>query len=116
MQSKPGSRFSSLSRRRQWMIVFIIIALAAVLLAGLYMLAQHFERAALVAEEPKGNLEGRFETPLRVEYGGKTYEQKQRLTTILLMGIDKGAERSTASSGLPLRSGAGRRWRGHSGR
>ena len=66
MQSKPGSRFSSLSRRRQWMIVFIIVALAAALLAGLYMLAQHFERAALVAEEPKGNLEGRFETPLRV--------------------------------------------------
>ena len=100
MQSKPGSRFSSLSRRRQWLIIIMIVALAAAVLAGLYMLAQHFERAALVAEEPKGNLEGRFETPLRVEYGGKTYEQKQRLTTILLMGIDKGAERSTASSGL----------------
>ena len=52
MQSKPGSRFSSLSRRRQWLLIIIIVALAAALLAGLYMLAQHFERAALVAEEP----------------------------------------------------------------
>ena len=82
MQNKPGSRFSSLSRRRQWLLIIIIVALAAALLAGLYMLAQHFERAALVAEEPKGNLEGRFETSLRVEYGGKTYEQKQRLTSL----------------------------------
>ena len=58
MQNKPGSRFSSLSRRRQWLLIIIIVALAAALLAGLYMLAQHFERAALVAEEPRAIWKG----------------------------------------------------------
>lgn len=89
MRQTPGARFASFSRRRQWALIILAVSLAAAVLAGAYLLAQKLERDALGGEEPKGSLEGRFDQPLRVEYGGKTYEQKQRLTTILLMGIDK---------------------------
>ena len=46
MQSKPGSRFSSLSRRRQWMMIIIIVALAAALLAVGLVLALAYRRPA----------------------------------------------------------------------
>ena len=90
MRQTPGARFASFSRRRQWVLIALAVSLAAAVLAGLYLVAQKLERDSLGGDEPKGSLEGRFDDPPRVEYGGKVYEQKQRLTTILLMGLEEG--------------------------
>lgn len=99
MRQTPAARFSSLSRRRQWAIIILAVFLAAAVLAGAYLLAQKLERDALGGEEPKGSLVGRFDDPLRAEHDGKTYEQKQRLTGILLMGLDEGAGEGASVSG-----------------
>lgn len=100
MSKSPAARFSSLSRRRQWLIIAIVLVAAAALMTGLYVMAQQLERGASSGEEPKGSLDGRFEAPLQITYGGKTYQKKQRLTSILLMGIDKGTEQLENTSGF----------------
>lgn len=97
----PGEyRLASLSRRRQRAVIIGITALAAAALILVYLFAQGLETASTRGDEPKGDLEGRFAEPKRIEYEGKTYEQKQRLTSVLIMGIDKSESRGKTSTGF----------------
>lgn len=93
-------RLASMSKRRQWLVMGSIVALIIVSLILLYVFFQGIESASTAREEPKGNLEGRFEGPKQVEYEGAVYEQKRRLTSILVMGIDKSETREKPGKGF----------------
>ena len=78
-------------------VLFIYIALS-VMCCGL------IPGTAAKAEE-RGDLTGRFEEPRTVTVDGKEYIENNKLTTILLMGVDKSEERSRNDRPGSFRSG-----------
>ncbi len=74
-------------------LVFCLIAFA-------YWAVRGIELQTIKQGEVRGNLEGRFSELRTVNYNGSTYQYRNGLTTILLMGIDKDDSFSAYPTGM----------------
>ena len=84
------------SDSKRLLIRIACIALAVVvLLLLLYQVGRNLETGGKV-EEPRGSLEGRFEELPVIQYNGKSYQFREKLTSILLLGVDTWSDREVA--------------------
>lgn len=75
-------------QRKQLIRLACIVLLGLAVLVAAYIVGRRLETASKPGE-PKGDLSERFEAAPTIEYEGRQYSARSKLTTILLMGIDK---------------------------
>ena len=75
----------------------IAAAILALILA--FVIVARIE-AAKRKEEPTGDLTGRFEEQRTITYNGKEYRMRNKLTSVLMMGIDTWSDRPMMNSGF----------------
>lgn len=83
-------------RRAIFLFVCSAFAFAAVLML-IYQVWNRIEQAG--DTQPRGDLSDRFEKAKTMEYGGRVYQYRGKLTTMLVMGIDTG-DGTRAAAGL----------------
>ena len=99
MAPKQRNLSSYTARKKQMMRLACVILIIIALLVGGYIIGRRLE-ANSAPEEPKGDLTNRFMDMPRITYAGKEYQQSNRLTSILLLGVDTWAEDSAAVSSV----------------
>ena len=88
-------RESSEGRKILRVIMIVVFLLLGVI--ALYYVGQSMEKS-LKNAEPRGDLRTRFTQPPTVEHLGAQYWPKEKLTTLLLMGIDQDSVNRDSSS------------------
>lgn len=76
------------NRRRLQLRILLLAAIGILLVVGLYMGGRWLEERDKRPETRGDHLQRQSYVPT-VEYNGETYRQRQNLTSILLMGVDK---------------------------
>ena len=71
----------------KWKAICILL-LAVVVMAGLYRGGRWLEERSR-KPEPRGNYQDRKASDTTVTYNGTVYRQRNGLTSILLMGVDR---------------------------
>ncbi|NLG25100.1 MAG: hypothetical protein GX558_07065, partial [Clostridiales bacterium] len=89
-------------RRRRLLRYVVVLLLVAAALALSYWVGRQWEQGAAERAAGRGDLAGRFEGRRAIEYRGATYRYRERLTTLLVMGVDRP---SGVSAGLGARNG-----------
>ena len=85
-----------MQRKQIICLICIGISVMALLIVG-YAVGRRLE-AGSIPGEIRGDLTDRFEQQPSILYGGKEYQQKSRLTSILFLGIDTWTEETAAAN------------------
>lgn len=94
-------RSAALVSTRQLVLrIALGITAVAVLAAVLYGIGRKIELGSGGQGEARGELAGRFEPPRTVDYHGATYQYRNDLLTVLVMGIDRAEENSAGATGF----------------
>ena len=89
-------------KKRLLWFAYGLIAFVILLSLG-YMYARNLEQEAAEKNQARGDLTGRFEEPRTIMYEGESYSYRRKLTTTLIMGVDKASD--AAGKGLGARNG-----------